>query len=1075
MSQRRTPRIAPAGAGHLSAGGRAPRLAAVRRATPRRALRHRAVRTLAAASTVALACALPGGLCDGARRAVRAEEPLVAAAAAAPTAEQLDFFEKRIRPVLADHCYACHSAETPSPKGGLRVDSRAWIRRGGESGPAVVPGEVDESLLISAMRHESFEMPPESKLADDVIDDFVRWVTDGAADPRDEPAIDSPSAAEADARATSGPLWSTEPVRRPMLPDVVDRAWPRDDLDRFILSRLEDAGLAPVADASRRVLLRRLSFDLTGLPPTAAEIEAFENDPSPAAVEKVVDRLLASPHFGERWGRHWLDVARYADSAGGGRTTIFETAWRYRDWVVDSFNRDRPYDQFIVDQIAGDLLARDVLEGRATGGATTGEVAAEGDLPAEVLAAQSERFTATGFLAIGPKNLDGQDKELLRMDVVDEQIDTIGRVFLGLSIGCARCHDHKFDPLPTADYYALAAILRSTQTLVTANVSIPVTTPLPLPREAAQRLARHDRRVAELEAELKRGRTRLNQLSSALVSQGVVVDDRDATLLGSWSRSTHSPNYVGEGYLHDNDREKGQNEAHFVPDLPGAGMYEVRVAYNHGPSRAGSVPVSIEHAEGTTTRKLDQRQRPTVGGLFEPLGRFRFESGRAARVTIGTAETKGHVIVDAVQFVPVDQLPATADDAADGAAADDADAGAEDRAAAADAQASGRAPDTVAAQLAALSDEVASLERQLTQLRRDAPPRPPAVLSVVDEREPGDYFILVRGNVHQPGAAVTRGFLSAFGGGPAGDIADGESGRRELAAWLARPEHPLTARVMVNRVWQHLLGVGLVETADNFGATGQPPTHPELLDHLAAEFVGDGWSVKRLIRRIVLSRTYQLASTDDEAARGIDPENRLWWRAHRKRLEAEPLRDAMLAFSGRLDRTLGGASVRPGTREEFHYEYAGTRRTLYLPVFRAALYELLEVFDFPDPNLVVGRRARTTLPAQALLLMNSPFVMEEAQHAALWLLERESCDEQRLEAAYLAAVGRPPTEAERHRVADFLSASEAALPQSTLAQQVVPQPAQEADRAADLHHRQLEAWTAVCQVLMASLDFRYLE
>jgi Protein of unknown function (DUF1553)/Protein of unknown function (DUF1549)/Planctomycete cytochrome C len=901
-----------------------------------------------------------------------------------------DFFEKKVRPVLVAHCLKCHSADPRKRKGGLALDSRAAMLKGGATGPAIVPGKPEDSLLIKAVRHDGeLQMPPKSKLPAAVIADLEKWISLGAPAP-------------AGAEAAGGPnCWAYQPPRRQPVPAVKDGNWPCNDIDRFLLVQQEAKGLRPVPDADRVTLLRRAYFDLIGLPPAPEEVDAFVNDPAVDAWEKVIDRLLASPHFGERWGRHWLDVARYADSSGGGRSLLFKDAWRYRDYVIGAFNDDRPYDQFVREQVAGDLL------------------------PATSSAERRRQLTATAFLALGPTNYEGQDKDVLEMDVIDEQLDTLGRAFLGQTVGCARCHDHKFDPIPTRDYYALAGIFKSTKTLIHDNVSRWVDLPLPLPPAEEKVVADHERAVALLkekvrlakEAEKKSGRT---TVAKGVVAPkdlpGLVLDDAQAKKVGEWTSSKAIGNYIGDGYLHDGNADKGKKTLTFVPEFSKAGRYEVRLAYTPSSNRATNVPVHILHLDGEFTGHVNEQDTPPVDGRFVSLGTFRFDRSGQWYVIVSNEGTNGHVIVDAVQFLPAD--------------------GAETKKP--DPKPTG-APDS------------SRLEEELKKLEAGAPVRPLA-MGVTEAAKVGDTYVCVRGVLTNRGESVPRGFLQVATVGRAPVIAAGASGRRELADWLARADNPLTARVMVNRVWHHLFGAGLVRTVDLFGATGEPPSHPELLDHLALQFVRDGWSIKRLVRSMVLSRAYRMSSAPNQpeapARAEIDPENRLLWQMNRKRLEAECLSDAMLAVSGRLDRTAGGPAMKKDTVSEIGYVFNDVRRSVYLPVFRNQLPELFEVFDFADPNLVTGRRNVSTVPTQALYLMNNPFVMGQAKAAARRALAVPGDDAARMTWAYRTALGRVPTEGERAVALRFVAGKEGAARQA--------------------------AWERVYQALFACIDFRYV-
>ncbi|HEX7446001.1 MAG TPA: DUF1553 domain-containing protein, partial [Pirellulales bacterium] len=875
-----------------------------------------------------------------------------------------------------------------------------WVT-GGDSGPALVPGHPDESLLFTAVDYgdSSLQMPPRGRLPQHLIDDLRTWIEQGAADPRQGPPEASKPAAAQSAREH----WAYQPVAATAPPEVNDRAWPASDIDRFVLSRLEAAGLTPAADASPAALVRRLYFDLIGLPPTPADIDGFVADHSDPAYARLVERLLASPRFGQRWARHWLDVARFGESLTL-RGMVFQEAWRYRDYVIGAFNRDLPYNEFVRAQIAGDLL------------------------PAESLDQRREHLVATTFLVLGNVNLEEQDKAQLRMDVVDEQLDTIGKAFLAQTLGCARCHDHKFDPIPTRDYYALAGILRNTKTLEHANVSNWLEVPLPLDDAEEQRIAAHEAQLAALTERINTAHGHRPAVVAAAHLPGVVVDDRDAKQVGAWQRSQFTKAYIGDGYLHDQNAEKGEKTLTFLPQLPQPGRYEVRLAYTAGGNRATNVPVTVFSADGEKTLTIDERREPPLEGRFVSLGQFQFELNGQGFVIVANTGTDGHVIADAVQFLALDGDAAGADPNGDAAAAD-----------------------TATAVSPLPHEDIKQLEQELKRLKAAGPVRP-KVMTVVEEREIGDTCIHVRGSVHNLGQPVPRGVLQAVGPRAEMPLRETQSGRRELADWLVADDNPLTARVMANRVWHWLLGAGLVRTTDNFGTAGERPSHPELLDYLAAQLVDDGWSIKRLVRRIVLSRTYRLSAEADAAARAADPENRLLAHAARRRLDAECLRDAMLAVSDRLEPCPGGKTLKPGVTADYGYLHDRQFRSVFVPVLRNALPEVFKVFDFADPSLVVGERTQSTTPQQALFLMNDPFVLTCARHAAERVLSIAQLDEAgRIEVSCRLAWGRPPTLSEREHAIQFLRATR-------------EQGMNEAD-----------AWAVYWQTLLASLDFRYLD
>jgi len=944
--------------------------------------------------------------------------------AAEPDAARIKFFESKIRPVLIDQCYECHAAGAKAIRGGLLVDSRDGLLKGGDSGPAIVPGKPDESLLMSALRFEDFEMPPKGKLGDDVVRNFEQWIREGAIDPR---AGSAPVVAKTIDIEAGRQFWAFQPISNPALPAVADSRWSGCGIDRFVEAKRRAAGLDAAPAADRLTLIRRATFDLWGLPPRPEDIAQFLNDAGPddEAFARVVDRLLAAPHFGERWGRHWLDVARYADTTGGGRSAFFGAAWRYRDYVINCFNIDKPFDQFVIEQIAGDQLPFDSHEqGR-------------------------DQLTATAFLVLGPTNYEEQDKEQLRMDVIDEQIDTLGRAFMGMTIGCARCHDHKFDPIPTRDYYAMVGIFRSTQTLIHDNVSTWVKRPLPLPAAEqavfethAREMAAVQKQMSAIEPELKKMRStaalpetvKPHIVDDPLSLPGVVVDDSTAEVTGDWVSSGYLKSYVGSGYIHDARAGIGEKKVVFRADLPKSGVYDVRVAYNFSESRSSKTPVRVIHRDGETLVRVNQQQQPDVDGLFQSVGRYTFTNDVAAIVSISNdGVDDGYVIADAIWFAPV---------ASDGASRN------------------GAIPDVAVAptvdaiastaRLEQMEAQHKALEKSLTRLKKEAPPAAPLVLSIQDEQKLADYNVCIRGNVHQLGETVPRSFLQVATRGPAPQIPETSSGRLELARWTASPDNPLTARVYVNRVWQKLFGEGIVRSVDNFGVPGDRPTHPELLDHLASEFIADGWSTKGLIRRLMLSQTYRMSSDRSEKTETADPDNKWLASQTRKRLDAEAIRDALQMVSGTLDLTMSGDMVRPGTKAEYGYQFDEGRRSVYLPVFRNCLPDTFATFDFPDPNLSTGKRATSTLPTQALYLMNSDFVRSSAATTAAWVMKSATSDEERLNALYESALGRRPSPEERYAAMTYLK-----------------------DAAVDLTSDR--AWTNLVQTVFSSVDFRYVD
>ena len=846
-----------------------------------------------------------------------------AAGAAEPTRDQLDFFESRVRPLLVEHCYECHGAGA-SPKAGLRLDSRAGWQRGGESGPAVVAGDPDASLILRAVRHADpkLAMPKgKPKLPDAAIAALEQWVRMGAPDPRDaEPAVAGSGPAT---RPTPGisdeqrRFWSFQPVRRVEPPPVRDAAWPRSEIDRFVLARLEEKNLQPSKDADKLRLLRRLTFDLTGLPPTPEAIAAFENDTSTGAVERLVDRLLASPEFGERWGRHWLDVTYFADTTGIGRRSPLRDAWRYRDYVIDAFNQDKPFDQFVREQLAGDALGR-------RGG--------EGDLKRK-----AEQITATGFLTLGPWPLFNPDRLQVQADIVDLQLDLVGRTFLGMTIGCARCHDHMFDPIPARDYYAMAGIFRSTQVvdpkgggLTAFNRTVFPADSEELRRQAEERAA-WEALLADLKSKQEAGERRKSEIAARLAALNA-----------------------------------GPPVQPVPPTSPGS---------------AASPPI--------TAPSEDERK----------------------------------------------------------------------------------------AEVARLEAEVRQIDADVAQWKHREgfhkllPPQPAGAYAAEEHEFPEDARIHLRGNVRALGEEVPRGFLSVISMPDAPAIRPRGSGRRELAEWIVSKDNPLTARVYVNRLWHHLFGRGIVASVDNFGTRGDLPTHPELLDHLATRLVEHGWSTKKMIREIVLSRTYQQASDFRGDAHAVDPENALLWRMAPRRLEAEAIRDAVLFASGKLDPKRGGPTLPLTEKNLFQIEPVFIedtaevgddlryRRSVYLPVLRGSqldAFDVLTLFDVADPDQVVGARATTTVSLQSLFLMNSPFMKEASRHLAERVLAEGGLDDAgRVARLHVIALNRPATADEVRQAQEFLAAFQAGL--------TGPSPQTPG----------VDAWARYAHALLGSAEFLY--
>ncbi|MBB5030716.1 DUF1553 domain-containing protein [Prosthecobacter vanneervenii] len=913
------------------------------------------------------------------RRALLASACLSAAGAA-----DLTHFEQRIRPLLIENCIECHGPD--KQKGGLRLDSRAGWQTGGDSGPALVPGKLDESKLWHAVSYldRDLKMPPKRKLKDSEISDLKLWIESGAPDPRDEVAGSTKGkSARADAS-----FWSFQPPRDVPPPAVLNTDWPANDIDRYILAKLESQQMQPAPDASPAVLQRRLAFDLTGLPPDLSQ-------PAPqtlAEYEKRVDELLASTAFAERFASHWLDITRFAESSGGGRSLPFKDAWRFRDYVIEAIRDNVPLDRMITEHLAGDIL------------------------PAADAAARRRQVTATGFLALGPTNYEEQDKGMLRMDIVDEQLDTMGRAFLGMTLGCARCHDHKFDPISARDYYALAGILRSTKTLrnYTDNVAHWIDTPLPMDGEAEVALQKHEKQVGALKEQIATIKDSLRDAGSADLRTrrtisisdlpGIVVDDTAAQKVGMWKQSTSYAPYIGSGYLSDNNEGKGEKTVSFTPKIPKTGRYEVRLAFNAGPNRAESATVTILHADGEELKAVKMVTDSLKGLQFASLGTYRFEANGQGFVLVSNASSQGFVTVDAVQFLPADE---TVDDVV-----------------------AKKEKDKESPTAVKLKKQLAELEKELKAVQKGGQDRPEA-MSVAEDTAPEDAKIHIRGSIRNLGAVVPRGFIQAALHGTAPAIPTNASGRLQLAQWLTSRDNPLTARVMVNRIWHWIYGAGIVRTTDNFGSTGEAPSHPELLDHLAVRFMEDGWSLKHLIKQMVMSHTYRMASTH---AATTDPDNRLLSHMNRKRMDAECLRDAMLSAAGTLDRSFGGQGISEAKAVdandqkiqnlEYGYAFQDTRRSLYTAAFRNVRHPLFEVFDFADINQPIAQRTTSTVATQALFLMNSPKVIEQARSAADVVLKSAPDTDTRIGTAFRNSLQRQPTEKERALVREFIESSQ---------------------------------------------------
>ena len=830
-----------------------------------------------------------------------------------PTSPEAEFVERRVRPVLVEHCLRCHGPK--KQMGGLRLDDGERALAGGENGPAVVPGDPADSLLVQAVRRSGeLKMPPKGRLVPQAVADLEAWVKMGAPWPAPTPADQISDSA--------GRHWSFQPVHNPRPPATRDRAWPRTEADRFVLAALEAKGLNPSPPAHRRTLLRRVTFDLTGLPPTPAEVDAFLADPSSDAFAGVVDRLLASPAYGERWGRHWLDVARYADTKGYVffQENHFPWAYTYRDYVIRAFNEDLPYDRFLIEQLAGDRLGT------------------QGDRRA---------LAALGFLTVGGRFMNNPH------DILDDRIDVVTRGLLGLTVSCARCHDHKFDPIPTKDYYSLYGVFASSvEPDDPPLLGEPPVTPAyaAFRKELASREGKLAAFVRAKQAEVTTAaRTRAAEYLLAAYAARHQPSTEEFMLLADGTDLNPAVLNRWRAYL---DQTRKRND----PAL--AAWHRFAAMPEHGfAARARELAAGLATgaARGHATNALVARSfaaRPPAD-MAEVARRYGELLGRVDRWWRGML-----ALAAAANVPPPAALP---DPAAEGL-----------RQVLYGPDAPANLPLALFNDLSLLPDRPSQakyqeLRKAVEQWRETGPGAPPRAMALADAATLYEPRVFLRGNPASPGERVPRQFLAVLSGPGRRPFRDG-SGRLELARAIASRDNPLTARVLVNRLWQYHFGRGLVGTPGDFGLRGEPPTHPELLDHLARWFMDHGWSVKQLHRYLLLSAAYAQASHDRAECARVDPENRLLWRMNRQRLDFEVTRDALLAVAGRLDRTAGGPPVKDAIGP------SSNRRTVYGFVDRLQLPGLLRAFDFPSPDASSPQRDVTTVPQQALFFLNSPFV-----------------------------------------------------------------------------------------------------
>jgi hypothetical protein len=910
------------------------------------------------------------------------------------SAAELDFFESKIRPVLVANCYECHSVDASNLgklKGGLLLDTRDGIRTGGNTGPAVVPGHVSESLLLKALRQEDLEMPPKGKLSDDIIADFTQWIETGAIDPREHTATELKNTI-----IDASDHWAFKAPEKRHLPTVNNSEWGRSGIDRFILHQLETQKLSPVSPASPRALVRRIYFNLLGLPPTPEQVDGFlkaaaENHDS--AVAKLVDSLLDSPHYGERWGRHWLDVARYAeDQAHTFGVKKRENAHQYRDWVIRMFNEDLPFDEFIKFQLAGDLM-----EGQSED--------------------RFRQFSGLGFLGLGAQYYKNSDKAQAEADELDDTIDTLTRGFMGLTVSCARCHDHKFDPIPTTDYYALAGIFNGRRYTEIPLVAEDVVKAYDGEQQVINELeSSHQSALKVMGKEL--GRQQLSQVSrylqegwrmNALKSQGVQISHED------FAEKMGLHPHFARRFQDVLEKSRQGDLLKRLPELEG--WHQVEVNFHENPTLetlkvpeeiialADQLQLLVNHAEEAFSQIEVEKA--------EEMAKAQNEEDRLNKV-MGKMEKDQQRLLKNIWY-------------------------------------DGHAPfyasenDVHNSFLNQEQKKEADLKKaEFEELRKKATPRYPAAHAIQGGGEAMQVYI--RGNPANKGEWVARGTLELLDDQPRPtdpELAKKLSYTRlDLAEDIASPKNPLTARVIVNRVWQWHFGKGLVATSSNFGLLGDSPTHPELLDWLTVNFMENGWSIKWLHREILNSATYQLSSERHAGNEKVDADNLSRWRFDRRRLDVEAWRDALLAISGKLDPAMGGPT--------FDLKTNNTRRTVYASISRHQLDGMLRIFDFPDANVSAASRTETTVPQQQLFVLNSDFIIEQAKSFAKQVTAEHDDLPGQVNFAYRLAFGRLPSEGELKLAEAYLGTE------------------QEKDD-------KLSCWEQYCQALLASNELMYLD
>lgn len=872
----------------------------------------------------------------------------------AQTPAQLEIFEKNARPLFAQKCQGCHNARLKS--GGFDLGSPEGLKEAAAMGIFGKAAEPEKSTILRALSYENqIKMPPQGKLPPETIAAVREWVIAGAPTPAATPSAGNslagtgvrPVALRGVITDADKNFWSYKPLAQAAPPEPKTQGWALNPIDQFILANLEKNGLKPAPRADKTTLLRRATFDLTGLPPTEKELQDFLADKSPKAFEKVVDRLLASPRYGERWGRHWLDVMRYADSTGSDEDHRYPHAWRYRDYVVEAFNDDMPYNQFVREQLAGDILAADPNSGVGFRG-----------------------VVATGFLALGKKALAQKDLPLKRYDVVDDQIDVTAKAFLGLTVTCARCHDHKFDPISTKDYYQLAAVFASTLSYAGGETGDPIQTPLAPAGEfeafhkqwaAYNDLQKKLTKIIDLDDVAKKARDagEAQIADSMLAAYRVYAKSEDLSAVAAECKLEPKQLAAWVEYLRDTKR----------PELAkwraasDANRKEIAAQYQEDFHNS-----AYQYDQDLSWWKESQSSFPDSGKVPGARPRMTAEKNPFFVATWQNGGPLHHSRDEQIAALPPEKAKETL----------------------------------------ALLAQAAEMEKTLP--RKEVP-----MACAVKEGETMNQKVFLRGDYHNLGDPVERTVPAILRlNAPAPEVKT-KSGRLELANWIVDPRNPLPPRVMANRIWQGHFGDGIVRTPDNYGRLGERPSNPELLDYLAKTFMQGGWSIKKMHRLIMLSNTYQMSAAFDEEDKAKDPENRLLSHFPRQRLSIEEIRDAYLAMGGDLDLTMGGTlDSGVGTDGETSANRISmnpektNRRSIYLPLRRSNLPVLYTLFDFGDATTPEGHRNPTTVATQALFVMNSPMVIREAKNVADSVLKQEKRDKRRVEEIYLRVLDRRP-------------------------------------------------------------------